>query len=392
MIDITEHLPLVEWRINRRWIRAIRGHIEREDLVQEGRLGLMRAAETFDPNNGGFTTYALYWVDNFIRRHLLKHGRLVRIPACAEHNKRFKWTPQAESLLYLDAPRYDDRDATNHERVGRADPALALSTAPLDVARLLLFVRSEHHRIIVREYYIDGRTLKSIGDEHRLSRERIRQILVEARASMGEGERRRRVVEPKDVPAAPLPPAAVDAVPPASAPEPPQPQPAKRPRISLGSKPERTSEAHLAQRAKASERLRNPEVQARMRAGRACFRGGGPTSIGLTLDSRLHYFRLYTKPNGRLTSGRSYGMIGAMVINCSESGDPEGRPTIIVNIHVSPPPCECAQGGPVPDKSVPPKPNPSLPRWLKAASLAPHILGVLKNAPEVVHWIHSLVS
>jgi RNA polymerase primary sigma factor len=52
-----------------------------EDLVAEGNLGLLRAAEGFDPSRGvRFTTYAAYWIKHSIRRALTNTGRSIRIP------------------------------------------------------------------------------------------------------------------------------------------------------------------------------------------------------------------------------------------------------------------------------------------------------------------------
>jgi RNA polymerase primary sigma factor len=60
-----------------------------QDLVNEGNIGLIKAARKFDPNStqgksGGkikFISYAVWWVRKTIIEHLSKHGRLVRLPA-----------------------------------------------------------------------------------------------------------------------------------------------------------------------------------------------------------------------------------------------------------------------------------------------------------------------
>jgi len=67
-------------------INLARGYAGRglglEDLIAEGNLGLMRAAEGFDPSLGlRFSTYASYWIKQSIKRGLVNTAKTIRLPA-----------------------------------------------------------------------------------------------------------------------------------------------------------------------------------------------------------------------------------------------------------------------------------------------------------------------
>jgi RNA polymerase primary sigma factor len=192
-----------------------------EDLIAEGNLGLLRAAESFNPDyNVRFSTYAGHWIRQSMRRGLQMHGRFVRLPAHA-HTLLAKWRRASAALasrlgrepterevaaaLHLpprklklvravveaaalarlrdDEPEsrtvedvilrsIDEREATPEDRV----------TAAEDMDRMFQTLRSLDDRashVIRLRFGLDGEpklTLRQVGERMGLTYERVRQI------------------------------------------------------------------------------------------------------------------------------------------------------------------------------------------------------------------------
>lgn len=107
--------------------------LEKEDLVQEGSLGLIRAAERYDPEVHGtrFSTYASFWVRNRIRLACMNTGELIRIPV-HRHERREASSCRASlcrsNLLRIELPGpSEDRlaEMVNAEDRGRLRKALS---------------------------------------------------------------------------------------------------------------------------------------------------------------------------------------------------------------------------------------------------------------------------
>ena len=184
------------------------------DLIQEGNLGLMKAAEKFEPERGfKFSTYATWWIRQSITRAIADQGRTIRIPVhLVESINRVKKTagdllrkngrePTVEEI----AARLDMEPARVRELLQLAQDPISLET-PVDEAGRQLLRRElfsvlksltpREERVIALRFGLEdgrARTLEELGKEFNVTRERVRQIEAKALRKLRHPSRAKRL-------------------------------------------------------------------------------------------------------------------------------------------------------------------------------------------------------
>lgn len=187
------------------------------DLINEGNVGLIKAAEKFDETRGfKFISYAVWWIRQSILQAIAEQSRLVRLPLNQvgsvnkitrelnkfeqEHERKPSVNEIAERVdlpedkiadamkansrhVSMDAPIADGEDSSMIDFLAgdssNTDRELAIESLKAEVSRILKLLTDKEQKVLRAFFGIDGSpemTLDEIGEKYNLTRERVRQI------------------------------------------------------------------------------------------------------------------------------------------------------------------------------------------------------------------------
>ncbi len=229
------NLPLIK-----KFIKLYAAHEPMEDLLQESYFGLWEAVQHYETSaNVRFMTYAEYWIKQSVQRYLEKCGSAVRIPSHTRQKiARYKKTVQEleqelgraptdneiadkmrvsvrllpelkiqmQGVASLDTPLADDNSLTLSDTI-QADFSLEDETidkiyAEHSKSRLWGIVErytTDRENSIIKEIFINNRTMAAVAREQGITIDRIRQIKEKGLRRLRIGKAKRELLEKFDI-------------------------------------------------------------------------------------------------------------------------------------------------------------------------------------------------
>jgi RNA polymerase sigma factor FliA len=185
---VRQYIPLVQHVVRKMWHRwPIIHRLGRADAVQAGMLALVRAAAHYDPSRGvAFVTYAHLSIHRNIRQAAQRETFLIAIPP---HHWDPDYPEQAKKRRRQDVRAAVRCRCTSLERMDSPRQA-AVSTSPLEalvqaerqqLVHAALARLPRQQREILRLSYLEGLSRPEVAARVGRSKERIRQVLFQAR-------------------------------------------------------------------------------------------------------------------------------------------------------------------------------------------------------------------
>ena len=198
------------------------------DLINEGNMGLIKAAEKYDETRGfKFISYAVWWIRQSILQAIAEQSRIVRLPLnqvgsvnkinrmlskFEQENERRPSVEEISQVTNLPEEKVDEAMAANTRHVSvdapfsegdesslldvlvndsspTADRQLFIESLQAEIRQVLRILNERERNVITAFFGIDGPelTLEEIGEKYGLTRERVRQIKEKAIRRLREG-------------------------------------------------------------------------------------------------------------------------------------------------------------------------------------------------------------